>query len=392
MRALLTALVIAILFTQDFIDLEGSVDLGRWHLNAPAADLLAVAVIPLALWALRALRVPLPGPAGYGVFLIASAMSVHVALDPHAALHHLLRKPIFLYVAYGFGLAGVIGTIVSERALGWGLLTYAAGTSALSLVTSALRITSGDTLWFARIDGITPNHKTLAVALAAWVPLLLSTLVTATPRMRILARATLGVSVLSILASTSKTAWITAAFGLAWSWPQTARWARRPTVAIPVVLGALALAIYAPILMGSAVMLNAARSRHSLDLRAWQMFRDHPMFGSGTGMNVVVEMVTFPHYRINGVDAHGFIQKIASETGVVGLLGYGLFVGAMAGVLRAHARAETTLGPALFATFLALHLNLLLSTETFSPTHWVPLAVVWGLAHRQRQPALETLA
>ena len=33
------------------------------------------------------------------------------------------------------------------------------------------------------------------------------------------------------------------------------------------------------------------------------------------------------------------------------------------------------------ATFCTLHANLLLSTETFSPTHWGPLALAWGLSH-----------
>ena len=42
-----------------------------------------------------------------------------------------------------------------------------------------------------------------------------------------------------------------------------------------------------------------------------------------------------------------------------------------------------SLGVGLWATFVALHTNLLLSTETFSQTHWMALALVWGIAHRR---------
>ena len=38
----------------------------------------------------------------------------------------------------------------------------------------------------------------------------------------------------------------------------------------------------------------------------------------------------------------------------------------------------------IWATFVALHANLLFSTETFSQTHWIPLGLLWGLSERRR--------
>ena len=101
-------LAVVILLTQSLIDLELAVDLGAWHLNAPVADLVALALLPLAAAAWLRDRTPLPGVAGYLVFLVASALSLYEAIQPAEGLHHLLRKPIFLYLAYGFGLGFVI--------------------------------------------------------------------------------------------------------------------------------------------------------------------------------------------------------------------------------------------------------------------------------------------
>jgi O-antigen ligase len=158
-----------------------------------------------------------------------------------------------------------------------------------------------------------------------------------------------------------------------------------------VVVGMLA-ALYGPLLARSHAQLDAARSRHSLDKRALAMVTERPALGEGGGANVRREMVTFPHYRVNGVDAHGAIQKVASEYGVVGLAGWLAFVGAVGarlarrapvGALLPDGLAPPQLAVGLWATFVALHVNLLLSTETFSQTHWAPLALVWGLSRRR---------
>lgn len=386
MRLILILGVGLILLSHGFIDLEWAVDLGRWHMNAPVADLVALALLPIGVaLAMRDRQAP-PGWRGYGLFLLACAISLSAASVRSEALHHLLRKPLFLYLAYGVSLAAIVRRLGLGTPLIAAILGFSLVTSGVSLASSLERIGAGDALWFQALSGLTPNHKTLAVALSAWVPLLIHLCGVKDARLRAIGRATLGLALLSILASASKTAWITAAFGVAWRFPRTRPVASRPALVLPGLAVGLGLALYAPLLLGSKAMLDAARSRHSLNVRAWEMFADHPLFGSGTGMNVLHEMVTFPHYRVNGVDAHGVLQKVASETGLVGLAGYAWFVLAMARGLRDASRQA---GPdsaerALFGVFLALHLNLLLSTETFSPTHWVPLALCVGLARTPR--------
>ncbi len=401
-RLLVGALVAAVLLTFPYIDLAVNLDLFGRHLDTPWADLAGTALIGvvLGLVALGAGAGPRnaptllaglrpPGPLGYGLLVAVGllALATNAVPDRGAAAWFLLRKPIFFYVAYGVALAWAVANVVPRASLRRLLLATVTVTALISLATSVGRIAAGNTLWFAAIEGLTNNHKTLAVALSPLVPLIL-----ALRRGRV----DLGVAALATVAiacSLSRTAWISTAAGLTVLvvWQNRTLAARRLVLVGVVVLGMLA-ALYGPLLTRSNAQLDAARSRHSLDKRAWTLLAEHPLLGMGGGANVRVELQTFPHYRVNGVDAHGVVQKVTSEYGLVGFAGYLAFVGAVALRLRRGAPVATAhpnglapahLGLGLWACFLALHVNLLLSTETFSQTHWVPLGVVWGLARRR---------
>lgn len=382
MHILTIPLLIILLLSQSYIDLELVLPLGR-SFNAPVADWAALLLAPLAVagW-IRGERTPLPGVVGYTLMVLAAVLSVQVAISPADSFHHLLRKPLFFYVAYGFGLVWLVKQ--TPATVLWGaMIAWALSTAGLSLLTSFSRILAGDALWFSSISGLTPNHKTLAIGLSTALPLLIGRR-DRTPG-RPLDLAVL-LSLAAILLSASKTAWIIAAFSVAWFLPRTRPLSVRPRLVLPALALAVALAYYAPVLLGSRAMLDAARSRHSLNERAWSMFTAHPVIGSGTGMNVLVEQVTFPHYRVNGVDAHGVIQKVGSETGILGLIGYGWFSLSCLGTVRRrwrdHGEDFSGTGYGAFGCIAALQVSLLLSTETFSQTWWIPFAVSWGEAHR----------
>lgn len=359
-RALLVG---GVLLSFPYIGLELRLDLPGWALNVPLADLAAAGLVALAAWGPRA--PPLPGVLGFGLLILAGLAALPAAPDPAQSAWTLLRKPVFLWLAYGLAFARAVVTAPVLPALRAGVGLAAA----VLLVSSVERIASGLALWWSPIAGLTNNHKTLAVALSPTLPLLLGV-----GRTR-LDRALAALVVVALLASVSRTAWISAATGLAWFVPFRGRpLAERPAVVPGIVVVGLALALIVPVWSGSMMQLDAARSRHSLNLRAWTMFREHPLFGMGLGSNVVYEMVTYPHYRVNGVDAHGVFQKLASETGLVGLVGWLAGTWSTARAIRPHR--------ALWASFVALHVNLLLSTETFSQTHWAVLGLLWGLAAR----------
>ena len=94
-------------------------------------------------------------------------------------------------------------------------------------------------------------------------------------------------------------------------------------------------------------------------------------------------MVEFPHYRINGVDAHGVVPKVAAETGLLGLGAFTAFT-VLGGVALRRRWTGDTSDPrwAWLGVAAALHVNLLFSTETFTMTHWIPLGLAWAAVHR----------
>lgn len=361
----------ALLLVFPYIDLGISLPIAGRRLDAPLADLLGAAGVAVFGLAVLRSRPVLAGPVGYAVVILAGALGALHAPAVGDSLYTLLRKPIFMYVAYGVVLATLVrraDSVVGPLRLGAGVL------AALSLYASADRILAGSALWPDAPLGLTNNHKTLAVAAAPLLALLWGA-----DRSRVgrgIALALCG----AILLSWSRTAWISLAaamsFFLLWRGRPLA--ARRGVLAGVVALGLLG-ATYGPVLMKSAVQLDSMRSRHSLDKRAWTMTKLHPLVGMGPGSGVKIELVTFPDYRVNGVDAHGVVQKLASEHGLLGLGGYLLFFWGTARRVRAAHRE----GDGAWPAFVALHLNLLLSTETFSQTHWVPWALVWGAATRR---------
>ena len=179
----------------------------------------------------------------------------------------------------------------------------------------------------------------------------------------------------------SKSAWVTAAFAVGWRTLPARLRGRALVVGAAVGLGAMT---WLPYLARSPEQIDSLRSRISLDKRAWEMFLAHPFVGWGAGTNVRYEVSTYPDYRVNGVDAHGVFAKVGSEFGVLGTVGWLVANVALLVQLRRRAgRGRSTLDDALLGVLLALDLNLLTSTETFSQTHWAILGLVMGLSGRR---------
>jgi len=386
-RAPLTAGLAVVLATCSFVDLELAVDIGGWHANAPVADVAALTLLPMGLIALAQQRGrPMP-MLPWAAVCAAAVMSLVNSPAPLSGAHFVLRKVLFPGLAFGVGLATLVSGRVARAHTERLLVAGLALTSTVSFITSLARLLAGDGLWWARISGLTPNHKTLAVALAGALPLALGVATGPPGRLRTAARAVVLGALAAVALSMSKAAWLGAAVGLAWFLPRARPLASRPAVLVPALVLGLALLTALPVVVGSRAMLDAARSRHSLNQRAWRLFSAHPLLGSGAGASTEVESVTFPDYRVNGVDAHGALQKVGGELGLVGTATWLWFTTASGLALwrrRGEVGTGTTWGCA--GAFLTLHVELLLSTETFAATHWAPLAVAWGLAHAPEEP------
>jgi hypothetical protein len=364
-----------LLLTWPYIDLGVALPLPGWDFDAPLADLAALVALPLGLLLLLRSRTVPPGAWAWALFLGLGLVSALRSDALGSSLHEWLRKPVFSVVAYGLGVTGVVAGLARTNGLRALLLVAIALCAALSLFTSVGRIVAGDTLWFAAIEGITNNHKTLAVAVAPALVLAWGW------RRDGWTVGVVGLGAVALLASMSRTAWIAAGLGACFylRWDGLTLAARRGLLPVLAVVGFLG-ATYGPIVTQSLAQMDALRSRHSIDKRAAELFLDHPVLGAGAGANVRFEAQTFPDYRVNGVDAHGVVQKVASEYGTLGLLAW---LGATL-LVAAHIRARHTDGDGRWPAFVALQANLALSTESFTQTHWTIYAIVVGLAMRGR--------
>ena len=304
MNRVYLGLVAVILFCQAFIDLEVGWPLPFWDLNAPVADWAALALtalLPVLWWTSTRETRPIP-PAPYaaavlGIVAIVSACCLDTTTVPSTPLESLkwtVRKPAFLFIAYAIGLPLALQRLPS-RAVRHMVIASIALVAAISLLTSAIRFAFGWDLWWMELQGLTPNHKTLAAWLAPWLPWLW------TFRTHRRLRWVLWATLLAVLLSMAKLPIVVLLFGLTWcihqrGRPLITRW--RTSL---IALGLLAVTSVAlPAAMNSPEILNelhtrhplgvrarmvidAGRSRNSINLRAFEMWRSRPLLGAGPG-------------------------------------------------------------------------------------------------------------
>ena len=379
--------IAVIVLCQSFIDLEVHVPLPFKQLDIPISDAIACLIFPVVL-----LKAPKSFPRhelrGFMMIVLALLVGTAFALKPGASLYTWLRKPVFMMLCYGGALTWIIKQKLTEQMLCRMLLSWQLVVALILMFNGLGRVLVGETLWWQSIAGITPNHKTLAVSLCGVLPLfwaLKDRFQQCLPR-RAPRQFFWGIQLLVVLAigiSFSKTAWLIVAFSVGWFFPRHRPVSQRPILLTLLGILAVWLMIQLPFWLDSHVMIDALRSRHSLNLRAWEMFAAHPLTGMGTATNLHYELVTFPHYRINGVDAHGLIQKLASEGGLFALLGLGIFF--MDGRKRLLKESPKMLG-----AYWALFLCTLLSTEILHSTWWIPYAVIMGWPAPTKESQLST--
>lgn len=330
---------------------------------------------------------PLAFPAafGWGLFLMANWMWCLTVHAQWQMVYFVFRKPFFCWMAFGVGLAGVIRLLPAER-LRQVAFIHAFWLAGLILPPALWLVISGYSGAIMELPGLINNHKVLAVALAPWLGALWQWRPLMKDRIGHYADAIIALVGVALLASMSKAAWITALMGLGAFIP----WRGRPLLARPIQLSAIAAGSFGimmalPFISRSPDMADAFDSRWSLNVRAWIMFTGHPLTGWGPGTATRWLMNDPRHYRIDGVDAHGVIQKVASENGLMGLIPYMLAYGwFMHYFWRAAMQSEGNRyvqGAAILG--IGLHLNLLLSTDYFSSAHWGPLAIALGIIASQ---------
>lgn len=352
----MTPFLVLAVVTEAFVDLR--VRIGR--VDPPLADVAALLAV---LWARPIPRIR--GAGFFALFLAIALLSLWNHPAPLDGLWWLLRKPVFAVAVFFWALPGMPLDRAGLAKLG----TLFVWPAALLVIGVSARLWWNG--WYGTPEAIfalTNNHKAIAVALAPWAALLWALREDVPRSWRAWTIGGAGLAVFAVFFAVAKAPMLVVAFAFA----AQAVLARglRPAVLlglVGVVLTAAVAATWLPWLLGNPYMADALDMRRAIDARQWDMFNAHPWLGHGAGLSV-----DFPTVRGRGLDAHGIVQKLAGETGILGLAAYAAFVVALV-------KDTAKLAPPLFVFALSLHLNLLFSTEAFTASHGVPLGLLLAL-------------
>lgn len=334
-------------------------------LEIPFSDL--VAAIAIFAWLLALLyrlafnpgkkinlKFPLFFP--FFCFLIANALSLINHPYPITGLYYIFRWLILLYVAYIFLPVNLIKNEKILKLTIWSL--------ALSSLVVAL--SGWLSLWgqdwqnsFFRVNsiswwGIYPfgeNHNLIAEFLGASAFLWLA-LKEFTPSKRI--KRIYNCIFIFILAAAiltfSRTAWITIVLQiiiyLVWRNHQLLKKQGGLFILTAIALALLILPIFWRMQILQADNTSSTENRVLLTEIAYQNWQEQPIIGQGSGRftDLVSNNIRFTAKYGSPIDSHGFLQKIAAETGILGLAAWFfllIIVGQQAfrGIKKYHAHA-----------------------------------------------------
>lgn len=257
--------------------------------------------------------------------------------DPVLVLKFLLRPVIFCYLAF---IALPVNLVRSVRrlkaALGImmvvGTLAAANGLISLALIeTPGSIIRRAQPISFFGTNPIGENHNVLAELLLATGPLTLALGALAKKQatrrvIYVLAAAQTLVALLTF----ARTAWLVffaqIIFLMATEWRMTVKKHLAALFALALLLVPLGFLQLRFSFSQTAQSSNS--TRWMLTDIAYQSFLHYPLVGSGAGTfmwQVGSARIFFQEFG-DPLDAHGFIQKLSVETGLVGLVAYAIFL------------------------------------------------------------------
>lgn len=342
----------AAIFTAPFIGWvvslsTGTIQLGErvfgGSIDVPVSDL--VALIALAAWAFRLLFIwqkrkqtdwkPwLPLGISFGLLVLAHVLSLFSIAEPNPlfVIKYSLRPVLFSYMAWVLLPANFLR---SRRRFmtTLGILITSGTLFALDGLRSLFVL--GDQLHRARplpIFGVSPigiNHNVLAewLVFVAPVALCLAELTEDTRSKKVLYVLS-GFMTLIALLTFARSAWITLILqALCLGYFNYRKQVYRHVESlIKLVVLMSPLTLYMAMFSNRVEVQGSTDARAMLSGIAWSLFSNSPLIGVGAGTFVErVGMTWLFTYEFGApLDSHGFFQKIAAETGLVGLLALGL--------------------------------------------------------------------
>ena len=155
-----------------------------------------------------------------------------------------------------------------------------------------------------------------------------------------------------------------------------------------VIIALVLMMIFIPLIMYFTIwsqldwMESSNANRLLLTNISWHSFLEHPIIGNGLNSFQRIVGQTFV-YRVefgDPLDSHGFIQKIATESGFLGVLTFVLLLGyVFYKNISAYAHAKFLSHKLVVLCFLMLISGIvvfeLFSTAYFLATTWLPLGI-----------------
>lgn len=388
----------------------GNLELGQrafgGSIDVSAAELVLCAV--MFVWAIKVLRLwvkrrdqnwrpRLPAAESYLLLVIAHLASAFSPIqpDPELVVKYSLHPVLFNYLAFVALPANLIRSrrrLVSVLAVLCCVGVFAAATGLASMFFPAGGgfIGRAHPLAIFGVAALGENHNELAdiLVFTTLFTLALAELTKKEPTRRLVRFAALFQLAIGLLTFT-RTAWIV--FGLqaivlaATEWRETIRTHLRTLSVALVLLIPLALGMIAYSLSATAQSSNSTRLM--LTQIATELFLSSPIVGAGAGTfleRVGSTQVFLLEYGAP-LDSHGFLQKIAAETGLFGLFALALLVWQIGQLFWKTQRSMTD------AVWRRAHLLLivgatgafvyqLFNTDYWSAKLWLPIGIALASA------------
>ncbi len=349
----------------------------------------------------------LPGWPIFALFVIVNLISLFNSYDLFLSLKYILRPLVFFYFAFLVLPYNAISSYKILKNVLWIFLSL--GIFAAAIGTFSLFLDFGELIPRAKpiaICGWAPlgfNHNALAELLITIIPL--NWLLIILSKKEIVKKFLLITFILMIsvlLLTFSRTGWICLFLEILLFWyfiyrEQTKKLFKKiPSLAFSILPIAFIFFLLMFQLLTSSIGWQANENRLFLNEISYEAFLNHPIIGNGAGTFVSLVRAN-PAYILEygqPLDSHGVIQKIAVESGILGLIAFLAFIfyilrklflafkNAFASSRHSHSlchsRENGNPEKILFAFFivaLASFVFQLFSTSYFIANCWLPIGI-----------------